>query len=360
MLMPDITSLCELHGYLHVAMQLEHATIPPYLTALYSIYPDPVINVYPRNHLLTIVREEMLHLTLAANILNAVGGKPDLTAPDFIPSFPTFLPDGEKDFEVSLRPFSRAALETFLKIERPRPPEERQSKERLLQRPACKIELNIKPQGSSMHYATIGEFYVAIEEGLKFLENDIGAANLFPSGREHLQVDPQFYWGGGKCSVVTNLDSALKAIDLIKDQGEGFDAGVCDSGDLANGELAHYYRFDGIYLGQEYRCGDTRGKPSGRPIAMDWDKVYPIKINPTLGDYMDDPELYQLALDFNITYANLLKVLTDCYNGHPKLLAETTGGMMQDIRNRMIALFNIPIKGMECVHAGPTFEMPCK
>ncbi len=25
--------------YLHAAMQLEHATIPPYLTALYSIHP---------------------------------------------------------------------------------------------------------------------------------------------------------------------------------------------------------------------------------------------------------------------------------------------------------------------------------
>ena len=30
----------DLIEYLHAAMALEHATIPPYLTAYYSMYPD--------------------------------------------------------------------------------------------------------------------------------------------------------------------------------------------------------------------------------------------------------------------------------------------------------------------------------
>ena len=34
-----IQSLEDLRAYLVVAMQIEHATIPPYLTALYSIHP---------------------------------------------------------------------------------------------------------------------------------------------------------------------------------------------------------------------------------------------------------------------------------------------------------------------------------
>ena len=34
-----ISTVEDLHSYLHIAMQLEHATIPPYLTALYSIVP---------------------------------------------------------------------------------------------------------------------------------------------------------------------------------------------------------------------------------------------------------------------------------------------------------------------------------
>ena len=66
-----------------------------------------------------VVVEEMLHLTLAANILNAVGGKPDLTVPGFVPQYPAYLPTGETDFEVHLQAFSEDAVNTFLKIERP-------------------------------------------------------------------------------------------------------------------------------------------------------------------------------------------------------------------------------------------------
>lgn len=98
-------------------MQLEHATIPPYLLALYSIHPGS--NNEASQILRVVVVEEMLHMTLAANVLNAVGGTPNLSAKGFVPLYPTGLPDGEKDFEVSLSRFSKSALDTFLKIERP-------------------------------------------------------------------------------------------------------------------------------------------------------------------------------------------------------------------------------------------------
>ena len=72
-------------------MQLEHATIPPYLTALYSIIPGTNSDAF---HVLRVVAvEEMLHLTLVANVLNAVGGVPDLTAAGFRPALPG-LPAG--------------------------------------------------------------------------------------------------------------------------------------------------------------------------------------------------------------------------------------------------------------------------
>src|SRR3954469_7599887 len=106
-----ITAVDELHGYLHTALQLEHATIPPYLTALYSIHPGTNSDAF---HVLRVVAvEEMLHLTLAANVLNAVGGTPDLTAPDFVASYPAYLPDGEDDFEVNLQAFGHESLQTF-------------------------------------------------------------------------------------------------------------------------------------------------------------------------------------------------------------------------------------------------------
>lgn len=87
-----ITTIDELYAYLHAALQLEHATIPPYLTALYSIRPGT--NSGPVHVIRVVLVEEMLHLTLVANILNAVGGTPCLTRSDFVPSYPTYLPDG--------------------------------------------------------------------------------------------------------------------------------------------------------------------------------------------------------------------------------------------------------------------------
>jgi hypothetical protein len=55
-------------------MKVEHATIPPYLLALYSIHPGT--NLDATQVLRVAVVEEMLHFTFGANLLNAVGGKP--------------------------------------------------------------------------------------------------------------------------------------------------------------------------------------------------------------------------------------------------------------------------------------------
>src|ERR671927_1549504 len=93
-----ITSVEELHSYLRAALQLEHATSPPYLTALYSIKPETNSDAF---HVIRVVAvEEMLHLTLVANVLNAIGGRPNLTGAHFVPAYPAYLPNGEKDFQV--------------------------------------------------------------------------------------------------------------------------------------------------------------------------------------------------------------------------------------------------------------------
>src|SRR4051794_40886332 len=103
MALTRITTVDTLHRYLYAALQLEHATIPPYLTALYSIHPGENSDAF---HVIRVVAvEEMLHLTLAANVLNAVGGKVDLTGADFVPTYPAFLPDGEDDFQVDRQGF---------------------------------------------------------------------------------------------------------------------------------------------------------------------------------------------------------------------------------------------------------------
>ena len=65
--------------------------------------------------------QEMLHMVLAANVLNAVGGKPNVADPEFVPGYPTNLPWHAPGFRVGLERFSRSQLEVFAQIEAPAP-----------------------------------------------------------------------------------------------------------------------------------------------------------------------------------------------------------------------------------------------
>ncbi|NEO96090.1 MAG: hypothetical protein F6K56_40470, partial [Moorea sp. SIO3G5] len=80
----------DLYTHLQAALELEHSTIPPYLTALYSIQPNS--NQTIAEIIFSVVREEMLHMVIVANVLNAIGGSPQVNKPEFIPTYPGNLP----------------------------------------------------------------------------------------------------------------------------------------------------------------------------------------------------------------------------------------------------------------------------
>src|SRR5262245_18731904 len=114
-----IDSLESLRQHLQTAIELEHSTLPPYLCALYSIVEGS--NDEARATLQSVALEEMLHLTLAANVLNAIGGQPVLDYPRLLPGHPTTLPHSDGSIVLSLQPFSKAAIEGFMAVERPAP-----------------------------------------------------------------------------------------------------------------------------------------------------------------------------------------------------------------------------------------------
>lgn len=354
MTLRDITSVDDLHGYLATAIQLEHATIPPYLTALYTIRPGT--NGDAARVIRAVVVEEMLHLTLAANLLNAVGGQPDLTAPGFVPRYPTRLPDGETDFEVSLQRFSPEAVSTFMTIERPARTVDdskrlasRERHHRMLLPPV------VHNSGDERHFYSIGEFYEAIEEGLVALEEQRQAAGgtLFTRGMRN-QVGPEYYYsGGGEVIPVVDLDSARAAIDLIAEQGEGHSGRMYDD----EGEIAHYYRFQQLVLGRYYEHGDTPGQPSGVELSVDWDAVYPAATDVSIDDLPPDSELATAARAFNETYAAFLGLLTDAFNGSPEQLVPAVGDMFR-IKEQAVHLIRQPLPGRDGQNAAPTFEMP--
>ncbi|MGO6898006.1 ferritin-like protein, partial [Rhizobium ruizarguesonis] len=342
--------------FLYRAMQLEHATIPPYLTALYSIKPG--VNQDATQVLRVIVVEEMLHLTIAANILNAIGGTPDLVRPDFVARYPAALPDGETDFKVSIQAFGREALATFLKIERPAQRPEHLVGKGLIYRktPPDITALASDPRHEDLHFFSIGEFYSTIAEGIKYLEAEAhGAGTTIFTGDRSRQITSEYYYsGGGELFPVTDLKSALEAIDLIIEQGEGDGGGIYDDDDH---ELAHYYRFEELVKGRYYQKGDQPGHPSGPQLQVDWEGAYPIKENLKVAHIHEGSELRKAAIAFNTRYGEFLQLLTRAYNGQPNLLLEAVP-MMFEFRNMILELIRNPLPRHPDKNGSPTYEIP--
>lgn len=344
-----IRDLESLHRHVYAAMQLEHATIPLYLTALYSIVPGKNSEGF---HILRAVAvEEMLHLTLVCNLMNAIGGRPDLTMPGFTPNYPAYLPDGEEDFLAGLQRFSPEAIETFLKIERPASLKENDTNKRHRTPKGSMLSAGHTGDADEEHFFSIGEFYKAIENGLDDLYAEMGDA-LF-SGDQALQVGPEYYYsGGGGLIKVTDMASAKAALDLIAEQGEGVTGHIFDE----DGEIAHYYRFQQLLLGRFYREGDEPDHPTGGEVEVDWTAVYPIKPNAKVADFPEESEVRAAAEAFNAGYGRYLGLLTRAFAGEPNLLVDAVGDMFR-LKDLTYQLMRQPIGDGSEFNASPTFEI---
>lgn len=318
---------------LQQAVKLEHSTIPPYLCALYSIKDGT--NEFAVNTIRSIVIEEMLHMVMAANILNAIGGKPVINGKDFIPEYPTKLPMIDESFIVNLEKFGKPAVDIFLQIEK--------SAEH--------------PEHDGDDYHSIGEFYMAVRRDLITLD-EITNGEIFKGERQPQVTNEQYYGSGGKLIAVYNLKNALEAIDEIVGQGEGIDNTIDDPDYEMFGEdieYAHYFRFNEIYFETRYKPTDSiHNKPDGKPVDVDWDAVYNMQQNPKMSNYPKDSALWQKTYDFNKTYMALLNNIHDACNGQPDLLI-TGVGLMYDLKYKAIELMKTPV-GVSGLMAGPSFE----
>jgi rubrerythrin len=314
---------------LQSAIKLEHATIPVYLYALYSLQPGH--NREIADIIESVVIQEMLHMTLASNVLNALGGSPRIDEPGFIPTYPGPLPGGvESDLVVNLAPFSLAQLETFLQIEQPEDP---------LNFPTLRAEADTT--------ITIGEFYTAISDAIALLGN--GAFVNPPRN----QVGPDLM---KESIVVTNVATAQQAIATIIEQGEGTSA---SPEEVVGGGYAHYYRYMQIQKGHRLvkAPGTEHGYAYiGAPVRFDPAGVYAAPSNPALPPGYPAGSAQAFANDnFNYTYTSLLMVLHALFNGQ----------VSRDEFNRAIGLM-MSLKGQAkammagipnpAVITGPSFE----
>jgi hypothetical protein len=325
-----ISTLDELRAHVQTAIKIEWSTIPPYLCARWSLLDGH--NAAAASCLDDVVMEEMLHLTLAANLLNAIGGEPQLIPPAASPpSYPTFLPHSDDAFTVNLLPFSPAALETFRSIERPAadcaPPE-------------------------PGHYHTIAQFYEAIGDAL----GRLAGQGIF-TGASARQVQSSYYYGGGgEAFAIADLPSALKAIDVIMFEGEGIHDSIWDGDHELLGEereLAHYFRFDELYRGRRYIDGDRPSTgPTGPPLLVDYEAVLPMRPNPRSTHYPPRSELRAMSEACDASYSALLSQLQAAFNGDPDVLVQSVPTMLT-LRLQGTALMRVPVGDGQT--AGPAF-----
>ncbi|KAF9504781.1 hypothetical protein BS47DRAFT_1490060 [Hydnum rufescens UP504] len=241
--------------YVKIGMMVELSTIPLYLYAMYSVKPEGgAVGAGARTRALLrgIVQQEMLHLSLAGNLLSALNGSMDLYAFGVVPRYP-----GEilvEKIPLNLDRANKENLQCFLQI-----------------------EASDTPPMTLPTHKSIGQFYNELQQGLNRLPDSAFAHN----------ADKQFSgmdFFDDQMTVITGKASALKALTTIVEQGEG-DVAVPDS---------HYTVFAQLYSDREA-----------------W-VHYEVPKNPKTSDYKGrstNDFVYKLSLAFDAGYCYMFQTI---------------------------------------------------
>jgi hypothetical protein len=321
----------DLYPHLQCAIELEHATIPLYLTAFLSIKSGFMADI--RGILKSVFVEEMLHMSIACNVLNAINGQPVINQPKFIPAYPGPLPMNIGDLQVHLAPLSEAQVELFMKIEEPEDP---------LVFPVKTALFAAAPPT----FATIGLFYQALIEKIEELGDGIF------KGDPRRQVVNTPWFPATELFPIRNVNDAVRGLRLIVEQGEG-----TKKSPLSSGELAHYYRFTEISKGK--RLVKDPSVPqgfsySGAPITFDAAGVWNMLPDPKASSFREGSRARRLVDQFNYTYTSLLNSLHDTFNGQPQSLDAAMGLMFElNIVGGQVVETTDEVSGKQ---AAPSFE----
>ena len=228
------------------ASELEHGLLCCYLFAAFTMKSDAsegltgaqldAVNRWKRV-IYQIAAQEMLHLSLACNLLTSIGAAPHFRRPNF-PVAAKYCPPS---FRLSLGPFNERTLSHFIFVERPEGMKLQDAPQFEPSDPAPVApnegdEIVPMPQD----FATVGHLYRGIEAGLRHLVEKDGEDRVF-IGPPRAQASKK-YFRLPELIPVTSLASAIKAIETIVEEGEGA------RGDI---EGSHYGRF--LRIQAEYR-----------------------------------------------------------------------------------------------------------
>ncbi|MFD5560172.1 ferritin-like domain-containing protein [Kitasatospora griseola] len=303
---------------LQSAIALELSTLPPYLCGMWSI---KTVGSDAEAVIKSVVHDEMYHMGMVCNMLSAIGGTPHILAA--APTYPGKLPGNVRPtVDVYLQGLTQTYVrEVFMEIEMPENPLARMQEE----------------------WVTIGAFYDAVRDAFNNVKPPIGSGP---------QMEAQI--GRNTLEKFTSVDQITKAIDVIKEQGEGTSHLPDDP--TAGGKLAHYYGFGEIWKG--HRLVPT---PSG-PTPYDWvgdpvpfPETFPMG-RLTAGAWPNPSgEVSDLLTAFNDQYTKMLDFLETAWRDGDSSALSQSIGVMFTLKTAAQALMVKPLPGDSAHVYGPEF-----
>jgi Ferritin-like len=347
----------ELVYLLGQACEIEHGVMCEYLYAQFSLKRGPdegltggqLARVQAwEKALIGVIKQEMLHLALATNILTAIGAAPHFERPNF-PICSRWYPPG---VQIALVPFGERALRHFIYLERP----EGMALDDAAGFAAARHAQPLTAAGAGLvavpqPWQTVGHLYRGIEAGLAALCARYGEDAVFIGPARAQAVTDIFEWP--ELLAVTDLASARQAIETIVEQGEG-----------ARGDWikSHFGTFVGILedLLTE-QAADPAFNPA-RPVEPAFVRLPP---DVDAGTLIEDPATAQVADLANGLYEVTLQVLSRYYIHHGETTAEVNtlartakhlmNHVMRDLGPVLTALPVGPSHPGQT--AGPTFDI---
>jgi hypothetical protein len=277
----QVESREELVFLLGEACEIEHGLMCEYLYAQFSLKrtvtegltPEQLARVQAwETTLIDVIKQEMLHLALATNILTAVGAAPHFDRPNF-PILSRWYPPG---VQIALLPFGERALRHFMYLERP-------EGMTLDDAEGFAAQPDIQP------VTTVDRPVAAVPE-------------------EWQTVTATFEWK--ELTAVTDLASASRAIELIVEQGEGA------RGDWVK---SHFGKFVGIL--EDFLA--MQAADPGFDPARQVEPAY-VRLPPDVesGTLIEDRVTARVADLCNGLYEVMLQVLSRYYVHHGETPAE--------------------------------------
>jgi hypothetical protein len=299
----------ELFYLLAEASEFEHSVMCTYLYAMWSLKRDTSEGVTAeeltaiegwRRSLRQVALEEMLHLALVNNMLAAVGAAPHLWRPEF-PVRPGWFPT---DIVMRLSPLGEPSLTHFMYIERPEEIEmvDGAGFDHPAHHPRAARPDLLSP--TPRDYASQGQLYHGVVQGLAKLVAEVGADNVFV-GHGEAQVGADEFGLPGLFKI-DDLASARRAVEEIVLQGEGAPAHREDS---------HYRRFAAI---KDELARLKQARPDFKPAR-------PVIENPSLVNFrgrddvtpITDPQTAKIVDLGNALYSLMMRTFAQIFSPSP-------------------------------------------